>query len=252
MGIGIYGKHPGFGDFVAGGLSDPMRARIEGWVGSFLPALRTMWAADWEVLYDAAPPLRLWFGPDLTKAGTFTGCLIPSRDKVGRRYPLIAGTEAVAVLPPVLDTDQRLYEAVEDAVAAYQRPAGTAAEGLVAALVDVLGHPEPEVLPQRSFWATRPGADVAALWSDVAAADHVGLAGGRSYVWVRGAPGGQSGLHVADRLPTVQEIAWLWSGLTQDQLATAEEPASVTTEISLTESQHTEAGAETPVEGPQT
>jgi type VI secretion system protein ImpM len=215
--IGLYGKHPAFGDFIAAGLSDEIREMAESWLNRVMPQLRAGWGDAWEARYDAAPALRFWFGSLLTGAGSFCGVLAPSRDKVGRRFPLLAGVAGSDLLPPVLDGGQGFYDTVQGYIAGFERAPGTAGAEMAAGLAEALGEDPPPAaaLPDSGFWATRPGNDVARLWADVAATDHLRAAQRRSYVWFAGEDSGASALYAAETLPAAEALAWLLAGVAQ-------------------------------------
>jgi hypothetical protein len=69
----------------------------------------------------------------------------------------------------------------------------------------------PEDQPtEPSFWASRPDADAAQLWADVATTDHLRAAATRSYWWLgNGAP---AALYATEGWPGAVAIAWLMAG----------------------------------------
>jgi type VI secretion system protein ImpM len=220
MTIGHYGKHPAFGDFISAGLSDATRSMLEIWLNKVLPQIRADWAEAWEATYDSAPSIRFWIGERLTGAGAFCGSFFANRDKVGRRFPLMIGVEGSDCPPPVIDPDQRIYEAIEAHVSGFTRQADMGAAGLNAGMgaqIAPLVGPQIEALPG-SFWATRPGIDVAQLWTDVAAADHARAATGRSYFWATGPANGMSALLVGSAMPDAGALGWLMSAATLPQV----------------------------------
>ena len=208
--IGIYGKHPSFGDFVTAGLPENAQSAVEEWLYRVLPKLRDMWGDNWQAFFDAAPIINFWFGPDLTKgAGSLCGMMGPSRDKVGRRFPLMGAVAGSNIAPPPLDADETVYAALGRCLSAYTREDGTGAaqfgellERRMSALVAGA-----EAADDPGFWAARNDGDTARLWSDVAKADHLRAAADRSYLWCSGAGG--SAVHVSQGLPNADAMAWL-------------------------------------------
>lgn len=209
LSAGFYGKHPAFGDFVTAGLSQALSDHLEYWLNTMLPDLRDGVAGAWEAHYDAAPIMRIWIGPALTPEGRgFCGMMAAARDKVGRRFPLLAGVEGATLAPPPVDTDQSYYDAIDDFLNGFVRgdhDARVMAAQFADAVLPQLTSAEP--LPVTDFWAARPDGDVARLWSDVAEADAVRARASRSYLW-RAAPDG-SALYVTDGLPGAAVFAWM-------------------------------------------
>lgn len=206
---GFYGKHPAFGDFVTAGLSTTLSGHLERWLNVMLPELREGVTENWEGHYDAAPVMRIWIGPALTPEGRgFCGTMTAARDKVGRRFPLVAGVEGVDMLPPSMEADQTLYESVDDFLRSYTRGEEDA-RGLAASFgAHILPDLEAcEPLAATDFWAARQDGDAVRLWSDVAEADQIRAVAHRTYLW-RTDPQG-SALYVTDGLPGAAVFAWL-------------------------------------------
>lgn len=207
--VGIYGKHPAFGDFLGAGLPKAAQGLFEAWLNKVLPPLRDLDPATWESRYDGAPALRFWLGDETTKgAGVLCGTMFAARDKVGRRFPLVAAVAGSGQTPPVLDASQDLYNAIHDAVTGYTR-GGT--DGAADFAKHLLGQVAPYVPLQdghkTDFWATRDDADMANLWADVASADHLRAASHRSYMWTSSTGG--SALYVSEGLPTTEILNWM-------------------------------------------
>lgn len=208
---GIYGKHPAFGDFLSAGLSASLSALLEDWFAHVLPSLRAGWGDAWEQNFDSAFRLRFWFGPDLTPDGRgFLGIVRSSRDKVGRRFPLVAAVEGSAISAPVLDQAQDIYDELEAALDTYVRPDNSDAKELASHMASVLTlWSEPLSLQPATtgFWAARNDGDIARLWQDAAIADQAHAIRGRSYIWRTHADG--SAVYVCQGWPDVTVIAWL-------------------------------------------
>jgi len=205
--VGIYGKHLAFGDFVTGGLPSETQAALEMWLNKMLPALRDLDETTWQGRFDNAPELRVWFGAGLMPGG-FCGVIRPAQDKVGRRFPMVAGVTHCGQLPPVLSTGVELYDALGEALDTFRRRSGDGAEEFAA---HVLNMTAPVVAlrddTSPDFWAVRPDGDLGRLAGDIAIADHDRAAVGRSYMWVHGAGG--VAIHAADQLQSADVINWL-------------------------------------------
>lgn len=213
--VGLYGKHPGFGDFLTAGLDVAAQQALENWLGQVMPQIRDGWGEHWGPAFDASPVIRFWFGGDVIgAAGPLCGVIAPSRDKVGRRFPLIAAMSGAAVPAPVADGDQTLYEAMQHAMASFSQLDGGAA-GLARDLQAAVAphRPEPAEPIEPGFWAARADGDLARLWGDVSAVDHARAAALRSYLWCKGAGGGA--VHVTRGLPGPEVLAWLMTDATR-------------------------------------
>lgn len=219
MGTFLYGKHPAFGDFIGAGLASPVQERLEAWLNAMLADLRAGWAAAWEVSFDASPALFFWVGGRITGDVALCGAMIASRDKVGRRFPLLAGVAGSGVLPPVLDPAMTLPAETLTQLLALDPDPAKGAMGMLADLT--LSHAEDHPL-EPAFWASRTDPDATQLWSDAATADHLRAAGMRSYWWV-GGDGADAALYATEGWPQATAIAWLMAG----GQATVTEPDSL-------------------------
>ncbi len=221
--VGLYGKHPAFGDFVTNGLPETAQATLEKWLHHVMPAIRDGWGDGWGDLFDASPPIRFWFGGALVdEVGPILGVMAPSRDTVGRRFPLAAAVVGSDQPAPVHGSDQAIYVALTDAMRSFTRDSDTGASDYTAhvqaAVAPVLPGPATPIEPD--FWAARGDGNLQRLWGDVAEVDHNRAAAARSYLWCEG-PGGAA-VHVTRGLPDAPVLAWL---MTDAVRATA--PAAV-------------------------
>lgn len=207
--IGIYGKHPAFGDFIFSGLDATAQSALEKWLASVMPVVRDGWGEHWQAAFDASPLIRFWYGSDMMGgAGPLCGIMAPSRDKVGRRFPFIAAVSGAAQPAPVQNGDQALYDAMEHGLAQMAQPVGGAAEMakvLQTALSGLVPGPAEPIEP--GFWAARADGNLARLWDDVSPVDHTRASALRSYLWCKGAGGGA--VHVTRGLPGAEVLAWL-------------------------------------------
>lgn len=214
MGTFIYGKHPAFGDFIGAGLPLAVQERLEAWLNAMLADLRIGWAAAWETSFDAAPALFFWVGGRVTGDTALCGVMVASKDKVGRRFPLLAGAVGNGHLPPVLDAGKTLPADTLAQLEVLEPDATAGAAGILQTLTidDVEDQPiEP------AFWASRQDPDATQLWADVATADHLRAAATRSYWWLGN--GADAALYATEGWPDATAIAWLMAG---GQAATTE------------------------------
>lgn len=188
MALGVYGKHPAKGDFLAHGLPPAVQAKLEVWLDAALAEAREALGAEWQTVWPTAPHLHFWLGEGIW-GEPVAGLMAPAQDRVGRRFPLVylaTGTDAPP--PPVADAGQDWHRALSAHAAAMLL------RGDLDQPADLLsGAPHPAeaegvaAVGPTEFWAARPGPEVEALWQDVALADHRRAAATRSYWWTEGA-----------------------------------------------------------------
>jgi type VI secretion system protein ImpM len=213
---GLFGKHPARGDFLDSGLSPAVIAGLERWLDGALADCRTLLSPQWEGLWDAAQDdsatrgLCFWVGEGLTGGEVLAGVLRPSRDKVGRRYPLlllIAAPPATAPLPPLLEDPSPW---IDPLIAHSQDLARREAFDTVPDLLTGLDLPavaQGSALAGASdLVALRPDGDTARLFADSMAADYRRAAAQRSYWWQSNAQ--ETRLYTAATLPGGQALAW--------------------------------------------
>jgi type VI secretion system protein ImpM len=93
----FYGKLPGHGDFVGRGLTGEQEAALDRWLAGWLAAAREEWGAEFDERYRDAQPW-LYGGERLSAVA------IPSADRVGRLFPLLAAAHAGVDLQTLYDT----------------------------------------------------------------------------------------------------------------------------------------------------
>jgi type VI secretion system ImpM family protein len=81
---GFFGKLPARGDFVSAGLPRDFVSRWDAWISSTLAAAVAAAGDDWL----QTPPRRFHLAPGVCCPDAVMGVLLPSSDKVGRRFPL--------------------------------------------------------------------------------------------------------------------------------------------------------------------
>ncbi|WP_298262210.1 type VI secretion system-associated protein TagF [uncultured Litoreibacter sp.] len=212
--IGIFGKHPAFGDFIGAGMSKPMQVALEEWLGAVLPRVRDNLGDVWQPFYDIALPLRFWLGEGVVPSavgGPVAGVMVFSHDKVGRRFPLIALIEGTQFPPPSVVPEQRWYEALQALVLEHDTPE-TASE-----LAEMFRLPE-GFLPtpfeggDTGFWAVHTAGAVEEMMANVAATDHRRATARRSYWWSAGDPSRTATFHATEGWPDASVFQWLLAG----------------------------------------
>lgn len=212
--IGLFGKHPGYGDFLRAGLSEQIVETFSGWLDLSLSSLRDQLGGDWAEFWDNSQDLRFWMGRGVM-GKTLAGVLRPSRDRVGRRYPLVMMAEGAALLPPLSIADQDFYEAMS-----RHLDQATPGQGAIALLGDVpfevLAEPAEIAAPGPMVWAHHSTADLESLLPGVAAAEAERAGTGRVHFW---APGDEARVAVwlaSQGLPGVGNMALLLAGVSSE------------------------------------
>lgn len=208
----LYGKHPGFGDFLSLGLERRVQDRLEAWLQEVLPQARDMLGVAWEDSWERAPDLRFWIGPDILGV-PLCGIWRASSDRVGRRYPLMLGIGGPVTPPPVHGAhDGALYEGLSAHLSAIEtRTAGQGgAQGLVAGfdLPPVSGTPY-DVGAAGMLWGKRADDDLEHLFRDAAEADAYCAQYGRSHWWQPGTEAHEAGWLAINGLPDADAMRWL-------------------------------------------
>lgn len=213
--LGLYGKHPAKGDFLDVGLGS-LKPALESWLDTVLAETRHGLADTWEAVWDNGHPLRFWIGADIW-GEPVAGVMLPSADKVGRRFPLlILGAGADCPPAPVLNAQQDWHAGVETYLLALcaAPDSAPALDGLSPSLPPAVAT-DPSDGPS-DFWAVRPDFDTAGLLEDIAITDHARAAQRRSYWWAAGTAASQSQVWAGDGLPSGHVLAWFLRGHDQN------------------------------------
>lgn len=209
--IGIMGKHPGYGDFLRWGISDDVVDHLTRWCDVALPPLRDQMGDAWGDFWDGAQDLRFWIGRAVL-GKTLVGVFKPSRDRVGRRFPLILVCESAAVAAPLSHMDQTPWDAMEAHMNTMQAGQGAMAlmEGAQFA-IDAEDDALAQVGP--TLWAHHPEHNLNALLRKAAEVDPYRAQLSRSYWW---SPGGEGRAPVwlgCPGLPEAAGLGWLLGGV---------------------------------------
>ncbi|MET1077906.1 MAG: type VI secretion system-associated protein TagF [Pseudomonas sp.] len=90
--FGFYGKIPVLGDFVTREVQRPLQVQLDTWLQSGLLALQGQ-RADWLEAYLVTPVWQFLLPPGICGEQACAGLLMPSVDRVGRYFPLLAWAE---------------------------------------------------------------------------------------------------------------------------------------------------------------
>lgn len=215
LNVAIFGKHPGFGDFLSGGeLPNGAIQTIMDWITLTLGGWRETVGPDWQAMFDAAPALRFWIGAGPANGTPLRGVAFPSRDRSGRRFPLII-TQAPAGVAPVANSEQSFFQAAEEELVSLRNADRFEPREVAARLTDGLPAPDDQASANgAAFWATNPSRPPEDLLSELAGTDFSHAQAGRSYWWFAAQPDRDlpSGLLAGPGLPGPAEMGWLLAG----------------------------------------
>lgn len=212
MSVVLYGKHPGFGDFLSWGMDRSAFGRLEAWVQEVLPSTREQLGDSWDVVWDTAPDLHFWIGPEVLGA-PLCGVWRASVDRVGRKYPLMLGLTGPVTPPPVNPAfDPAPFAALDVHLARIGDI--TAGQGGVQSLVAGFDLPPVSGTPYDArqasmLWGMRGDDDLDRLFRDAAEADAYCAQYGRSHWWQAGQPTREAGWLAMNGLPDASAMRWL-------------------------------------------
>lgn len=224
-GIGFSGKHPGFGDFIGLGLDPALRHALDQWLEAELPGVAGALGAGWEQVWQTSPGLGFWIGGQVLAASggaALRGWLLPSHDRVGRRWPFLVVQHPAPGDPPTRAGDDGFAAAACAAGVAARalRPADLAGFAPVFAPLAAGGDGAAQAVPPQ-LWAVNPKLSGAALWAELAAHDHRRAASLSSYFWAEPGPGRAAAVLACPGLPGGAALAWLLAGAPEAERATA-------------------------------
>jgi type VI secretion system protein ImpM len=115
-GFGAFGKMPATGDFFRLNAPPGFVAPWDGWIQRAMLRARAASGGDWEAHYMSAPIWRFSLSPGLAGRQKIIGVLMPSVDRVGRRFPLTLMAALPTPGPVTLDhfCEEALFVRLED------------------------------------------------------------------------------------------------------------------------------------------
>lgn len=118
--IGFYGKLPAHGDFVSRGLSPTQVTAVDNWLQAAVVSAQENLGANWLDKYLQTPAWRFVLSPGIIDGFSWAGILLPSVDRVGRYFPLMALVHlpAATCLSEFLSMQQTWFAGLEDCLRA--------------------------------------------------------------------------------------------------------------------------------------
>ena len=150
-GFGAFGKMPSVGDFFRINMPGGFVRLWDGWLQQVLLAGQSAYGTAFDRSYMSAPIWRFSLPAGLAGPEKLTGVLMPSVDRVGRRFPLTLVAPLATPGPAALDhfTDTKLFEQLE-AIALDALEDSMTQDKLSAALGAVQPHAMRAVAPLRT------------------------------------------------------------------------------------------------------
>lgn len=113
--IGFFGKLPSHGDFISEGLERDTITTLDTWIRNGMHACEQVFGARWTKRFASSPPWRFIVEKGLWGPATYVGVMLPSKDRVGRSFPLliVAQLHDFAYHPRTLYLDDTWFMAAE-------------------------------------------------------------------------------------------------------------------------------------------
>ena len=114
--FGAFGKMPSVGDFFRFGVPPGFVTAWDSWVQHGMLEVQSALGDDWDRHYMSAPIWRFCLSPGLAGPQKVIGVLMPSVDRVGRRFPLTLMAALQTPGPAQLDhfSEEALFVRLED------------------------------------------------------------------------------------------------------------------------------------------
>ncbi|WP_109465054.1 type VI secretion system-associated protein TagF [Albibacillus kandeliae] len=115
-GFGAFGKMPSVGDFFRINLPAAFVTAWDTWIQGAMLQVQGVLGPDWDQHYMTAPIWRFSLAAGLCGQQKMLGVLMPSVDRVGRRFPLTLATAVTTPGPAQLDhfNEAELFHRLED------------------------------------------------------------------------------------------------------------------------------------------
>ena len=112
---GLYGKLPGYGDFIFRNLNTSFINSWDEWLQHFISGSQEQIGEGWLDIYLTSPIWRFVFSPGVIDNNMWAGIMMPSVDRVGRYFPVSVVKPFPANTNPVnfVLKQQAWFEAIE-------------------------------------------------------------------------------------------------------------------------------------------
>jgi len=116
MGFGAFGKMPSVGDFFRIGVPPGFVTAWDDWIQHGMLEVQKALGGSWDAHYMSAPIWRFCLSPGLAGPQKVIGVLMPSIDRVGRRFPLTLMAPLQTPGPAQLDhfSEEPLFMRLEE------------------------------------------------------------------------------------------------------------------------------------------
>jgi len=114
--LGLYGKLPGYGDFVHRNLPSQFINVWDDWLQLFIAGSQEQMAENWLDIYLTSPIWRFVLSAGVIDEHHWAGIVLPSVDQVGRYYPFSLVMPLPKELNPLefISVNSRWYQEIEE------------------------------------------------------------------------------------------------------------------------------------------
>jgi len=114
--VGVYGKLPGYGDFIHRSLPTPFINEIDSWLQLYVASSHEKLGDSWLDIYLTSPIWRFVLSAGVIDEQHWAGIMLPSVDQVGRYYPLVMAIPVDARCNPYefISSNSAWFEQIED------------------------------------------------------------------------------------------------------------------------------------------
>lgn len=162
---GLFGKLPAHGDFVRRGLRGGFCEAWDAWLrAGILAARAALGEAGWQAAWQATPPWRFLLPAGTCGPDAVAGVMLPSRDAVGRAFPLTVATLGPGAAGCVAWPPSGAWFPLAEGAAQAGRDQWLDADALLALLPAPLAVAADDPPPEPGWWTAGTAATPGLVW----------------------------------------------------------------------------------------
>ncbi|WP_415226553.1 type VI secretion system-associated protein TagF [Psychromonas sp.] len=114
--LGLYGKLPGYGDFIHRNLPAKFLTAWDDWLQLFIAGSKEQMGDNWLDIYLTSPIWRFVLSAGVVDENHWAGIVLPSVDQVGRYYPFSIAIPLPGDINPLefISVNARWYQHIEE------------------------------------------------------------------------------------------------------------------------------------------